>query len=166
MTHPPARQHMPTSGHGADTPVTRGQGREPARTPLTQTLAETEAELRMGVTPIEQLMDDRNELIEQVATLRAKYGSQGTYQDLRKIELCRLQGLVRAEAVRDKVKRTETEIDQMAHQRPEYMEFVTMATTERAQWVRLESKIEAIDFVINRGQSVARFVANETAMQR
>lgn len=120
--------------------------------------------MRLGIEPIECLLDDRAKLVEQVADLRAKYASFGTFEHIRKMELARLAGLLRAQAVRDKVRRTQGEIEDMTHDHADYRDLITLATQERARWVRLEAQISAIEFTIQRGQSVARFVANETRL--
>lgn len=119
--------------------------------------AMTEAEERLGIAPLEGLLDERRHLLNKVATLRAKYGGYGsTFEHLRKVELARLNGLIRAQALRDKRKVTESQLDAEAHAHPDYVEFVTMATVQRAEWVKLEAQIEEIDFIIQRGQALAR----------
>ena len=123
-----------------------------------------EAELRLGLEPIECLLDDRAKLVDEVATLRAKYGAFGTFDHIRKMELARIAALLRAQATRDKVRMTQGEIDDIAHAHPDYYALVTEATQQRAQWVRLEAKISAIEFTIQRGQSVARFVTAEARL--
>lgn len=125
-----------------------------------------EAESRAGVQPIDELLDERGSLIAKVAPLRAVYGSFGTWEAQRKMMLARLKGQVRAEAMRGPTARklTNDQIDDEAHDHPEYMEFITKATKERAQWIVLESKIEDIDFRIQRGQAVVRFASAEARL--
>lgn len=125
-----------------------------------------EAESRAGVQPIDELLDERAILIRQVAPLRAVYGSFGTWESQRKMMLARLKGQVRAEALRGTTARkmTNDQIDDEAHDHPEYMEFITKATKERATWIVLESKIEDIDFRIQRGQAVVRFASAEARL--
>lgn len=123
-----------------------------------------DAENRLGIEPVELLLAERRDYIDQVADLRAKYGPFGTFDHLRKIELARLAGLVRAQMKRDGVKVTESELDQIAHGHPDYMEFITTATMDRARWIKLEAKINDIDTVITRGQAVARFVTAEARL--
>jgi hypothetical protein len=120
-----------------------------------------EVQLRMGVQPIEELLAEREELVRQVADLRARHGSFGTYNDLRKIELAQVAQTIRAKLLRDGGKMTETAITDAAHSDPRYQEFVIEATQERAQWAILEGRIDAIDARINRGQVVARFITSE-----
>jgi hypothetical protein len=120
-----------------------------------------EMELRAGVEPLSQLLDERRHLVDKVADLRAKFGSFGTWDHLRKIEISRLKALVRLEAMQSKAKMTNDMVDEEAHQHPDYTQFVTLATRQRAEWFRLESQIEAIDFKINRGQGLLRFATYE-----
>lgn len=125
----------------------------------------TAAEHRMGIQPLEELQAERADLVEKVATLRAQYGTFGTAEHLRKIELARIKGLIRAETVRDQKKgergKSNDQIDDEAHFHRDYIEFVARQTVERAQWVRLEEKINDIDAVVMRGQAIARFAASE-----
>lgn len=124
-----------------------------------------EAEARLGIQPIDELLDQRHHLVDKVADLRAQYGPFGTFDHIRKIELARLKGLVRAQAVRDGIKKlTNDEVDDTAHDHPDYRDLITRATRDRAAWVRLEAEIEAIDATINRGQAVARFAAAEARL--
>jgi chorismate mutase len=125
-----------------------------------------EIEARASVQPIEELLDERATLIQRVANLRAVYGSFGTWEAQRKMMLARLKGQVRAEALRGTTARklTNDQIDDEAHDHPEYMDFITMATKERAAWIVLEAKIEAIDFRIQRGQAVVRFASAEARL--
>lgn len=122
-----------------------------------------EAESRAGIQPIHELLDERMALIRQAASLRAVYGSFGTWEAQRKMMLARLKGQIRAEAMRQATARkmTNDQIDDEAHDHPEYMDFITRSTKERALWIVLDAKIEAIDFTIQRGQAITRFVTNE-----
>lgn len=119
------------------------------------------AEIRAGVDPIDQLLDERSVLVDRVADLRARYGSFGTFDHLRKIELSRICGLIRAQATRDKRKMNNDQVDEEAHAHPDYIDFITAATKGRAEWVRLEARIDAIEMRVNRGQAVLRFVSSE-----
>ncbi len=125
-------------------------------------------EERLGVEPVDALLAEREALVGRVATLRARYGGWGTFDHLRKIELARLAGLIRAQAVRDKVggtgKMTAAEIDDQAHSHPDYRDFITNATVERAEWGKLEAKIEAIDATIQRANAVVRYLTSEARL--
>lgn len=125
-----------------------------------------EAESRAGVQPIDELLDERASLVAKVAPLRAVYGSFGTWEAQRKMMLARLKGQIRAEMLKGSTARrlTNDQIDDEAHDHPEYMEFITKATKERATWIVLESKIEDIDFRIQRGQAVVRFASAEARL--
>lgn len=125
-----------------------------------------ELEIRAGIEPLERLLEERRGLIEKVADLRAKYGSFGTFDHLRKIELSRIKGLIRLQAMRDSRKMNNDQVDEEAHEHPDYTQFVTEATRARAEYFRLEGQIESIDYRINRGQALARFAASEVSMSR
>lgn len=121
-------------------------------------------EMKLSIQPLEELLAERDHLIRKVCDLRARYGPFGTFDHLRKIELSRIAGLVRIQAVRDGVKMTENAIQDAAHAHPDYVEFVTLATHQRAEWTKLEALIEGIDMTINRGQVVARFATAEARL--
>ena len=123
-------------------------------------------EIRAGIEPLERLLTERRALIEKVADLRSKYGSFGTFDHLRKIELSRIKGLIRLQAMRDSRKMNNDQVDEEAHEHPDYTQFVVEATRARAEYFRLEGQIESIDYRINRGQALARFAASEAAMTR
>lgn len=123
-----------------------------------------EAELRAGVEPIGQLLAERGVLIDKVADLRAKYGNFGTHEALRKAELARISGVLRARYSLAKAKVSAAQIDDEAHGHPDYIEFITEATKQRARWVRLEAEIEDIDKRVNRGQAILRFVSMERTL--
>jgi len=124
-----------------------------------------EIEQRMGIPPIESLLAERDELVRQVARLRALYGSGGTYDSLRRIELSKAQAVVRAQAALEGKKTTESAIEEAAHVSNGYVDFVIQATSERADWILLEARLEGIDFTINRGQAVSKYVTAELGLQ-
>src|SRR5687767_7928416 len=115
----------------------------------------------MGVEPIDKLLNKRWELVVRVADLRAKYGSFGTSDAIRKLELARLKGLIRAQALRDKRKVNNEIIDEEAHAHPDYADLIAHMTTERAKWVKIEEAIADIDFRLYRGQVIGRYAASE-----
>lgn len=121
----------------------------------------SDIERRIGIVPLAELLPERQRLVEQVADLRARYGSFGTFSDLRRIELAKCAAIIRAQATQDKRKISAKQVDDEAHAHPAYIDFVILATQQRALWCKLEAKIEAIDFTINRGQSISRFASAE-----
>ena len=123
-------------------------------------------ESRLGIPPIEELLAERADLVEQVAPLRARYGTFGTYDDLRKIELARIAQMLRAQRYVHGTKTTEAEIDEAAHADERYAAFVTQATVDRANWSVLEDRIQGITETIHRGQAVARYLTSEVSLQR
>lgn len=125
-----------------------------------------DVEQRMQLVPVEELLGERDVLVKKVADLRARHGAFGTYNDLRKILLATIAQTIRAAALRDSVKWTEAAIEDLAHADPRYVEFVTTATKERAEWAILENTIQGIADTINRGQAVARFLSSEVALAR
>lgn len=128
---------------------------------LVGTFDPDEVERRAGVEPLAALLAERAELIEVVADLRAKFGSFGTFDHLRKVMLSQIKSKVRLEAMRDKRKVNNDQVDEEAHEDGDYYAFILDATKDRARWVRFEAKIEAIDYRINRGQALLRYISSE-----
>lgn len=120
-----------------------------------------EIELRAGVEPIDDLLAQRHALVEQSAELWARFGPFGTWDHERKAELARLKALVRLQADRDKRKLNNDQVDDESRAHPDYTVFVVEGTKGRAEFFRLNSRIEAIDYRINRGQALVRYVSNE-----
>lgn len=123
-----------------------------------------DTEEQLGIQPIDEMLANRAKLVDQVADLRARFGSFGTFDHLRKIELSRIAGLVRAQAVRDKVKMTAAEVEDATHSHPDYRDFITAATARRAEWVKVESQIEAIDATIQRANAIVRYITSEARL--
>jgi len=126
----------------------------------------SEVEHRIGIEPIDQLLHDRSELVKQVSSLRARYGSFGTWDAIRKTELAKVAQLVRAEKARDGGKVTEALIEESAHADGRYVDQIIRATEERAEWAKLEDQIQAINDKISRDQALCRFVAAEVSLSR
>jgi hypothetical protein len=125
----------------------------------------TDVEQRMQLVPLEDLLQERDDLVSQVARLRAIYGPGGTFDAQRKIELSKAAAVVRAQATLEGKKVTEAYLDEMAHVSEGYVQFIAAATSARADWILLEARIEGIDFTINRGQAVAKYLTAELGLQ-
>lgn len=120
-----------------------------------------EVESRMGIQPLEELLHERDQLVKQVAPLRAKHGPFGTYGALRKVQLAAVAATIRAKAVEQGTKLTEAAIDEAAHASGAYMDFITQATREKTEWVLLENSVQGIQDTILRANAVARYLAAE-----
>ena len=92
-----------------------------------------EVEERLGITPIEKLLAERQQLVEVCANLRAKYGAFGTWDNIRKNELSTIKMALRARYLSDGTKVTEGMLEDAAHADARDMELVTIATNERAK---------------------------------
>lgn len=123
--------------------------------------ARQELEARIGIEPLESLLAERHELVQQAANLRARHAAFGTWGDLRKTELATIAQSLRARALKDNVKMTEAAVTDAAHADPRYIEFVIQATKERAQLTVAEDRIQAINERIMRDNALAKFVTAE-----
>lgn len=121
-------------------------------------------EQKIGIDPVDQLLDKRWRLVLKVADLRAKFGSQGVGEALRKVELSKIKGLVRLQALREKRKVNNEIVDEEAHASAEYQEYLITVSQERARWAKIEEAIADIDFRLYRGQALARYAASEARL--
>lgn len=124
----------------------------------------TDAEDRAGVQPLDELIAERDVLTERIAPLWAKYGPGGTAEAVRKAEVARIAGLLRALAGGKGEKITEAAIDQAAHCHEDYTGLLALMTTERAEFFRLQSQLDILDWKCNRGQALLRLAAREVAL--
>lgn len=120
-----------------------------------------ELESRMGITPLEELLARRADLVAQVAPLRAKYGPGGTWDAQRKATVSTIAMRLRAQATAENRKLTEAAADDGAHADDDYVALVTQATLERAAMMVLDDQIQAVNDEIQRGNVLGRFAAAE-----
>lgn len=128
-----------------------------------------ELEARAGIEPLDDLLYRRSLIVKRVAPLRAVYGSFGTADHLRKVELSKCRQAIRGkltlepptDATGKVVRVTEDMLDEQAHTHANYIGHITTMTNERKQWAELEAELEEIDMRINRGQALLRYVASE-----
>ena len=118
----------------------------------------TELEVRFGLQPIGDLLEERGVLVGQLADLWAKYGPGGTAEHQRSAELARIDGLLRAMAAASEQKVTEASLEKATRAHPDYLALVARHTTERAAYFKLDAQIQAIDMRVNRGQALAKLV--------
>jgi len=123
-----------------------------------------EVEEAIGIPPVEELLAERQQLVERVAELRARHGAFGTFDALRKSKLATLKMLLRAQAQRDQRKITEAALEDEAHAHPEYTDFVIQATRERAELTKAEGLIANIDATIQRANAIARYATAEARL--
>lgn len=121
-------------------------------------------EAKIGIDSLAELLAKRAELVEEVATLRAKYAAWGLADHVRKIELSRIKGRIRAQAAHDKRKVNNEQVDEEAHADGDYIDLIATMTIERTRWVRLENQIDSIDVTIMRGTALVRFAGNEARL--
>ena len=112
--------------------------------PDTNVVARTsmaDLEAKMGIPPLEGLLAERDELVQQVARLRARHGPFGTWDAERKIALEQAAALIRAQSALEQKKVTESALDEAAHTTGSYVDFITTAVSEKADWIVLENRI-------------------------
>ena len=121
----------------------------------------TEIESRMGLPSLESTLAKRQELVEESAMLRAKYGPWGVWDAVRKSRLSAIKMECRARAVEASRKVTEAYLDDEAHADDRYVALIEEATLGKARLTELEAKIEETDAIIRRGDMLGRYLTAE-----
>ena len=150
------------------TPV-GGTGQRPSTPPrgVDRTTGEildamSDLESRIGIPSLAELLPARAKLVREIAPLRAKYGSFGTAEAWRKIELAKVRAIIRAQTTGASKRMSADAIDDAAHSSTAYVDLIITQTNERARWIELEERLEAITMTVNRGQALSRFASAET----
>jgi len=120
-----------------------------------------ETELRAGVQPLEELLDEHRHVRGKLANLWAKYGPGGVAEHLRKAELARIVEYLRAMAIAEERKTTEAALDAAAHSHKQYLDFVAQMTKERAEYYELHAQLQEVEWKVNRGQAMMRYATVE-----
>lgn len=116
-----------------------------------------DTEIRAGVQPLEELLDEHRHVRGKLASLWAKYGPGGVAEHLRKAELARIVEYLRAMAIAEERKTTEAALDAAAHSHKQYLDFVAQMTKERAEYYELHAQLQEIEWKVNRGQAMIRY---------
>jgi hypothetical protein len=123
-------------------------------------------ESRVGIPSIESLLAERDTLVREVATLRARHGSFGMYNDQRKVLLAQLSATLRAKAIEAETKVTEASLEEASHAHPDYIQWLAGMLLEKAQYFELENRIEGIGETIRRGDVIGRYLTAEIGLSR
>jgi hypothetical protein len=118
----------------------------------------SEIEKRIGITPIDKLLEYREALVNEAASLYAVYGPFGTAEHRRKVALATAELQVRAEATE---KMTEGKVDALARTHPTYLAFLDAMETGRAQWLLAENNLQAVGDQIARENQLVRYATSE-----
>lgn len=115
-------------------------------------------ESRAEIESLEELQQERRELIDSGARLAARYGPFGLWDNIRKqrSELAKVASRARLTEHGDKV--TEAAVEQYAYADDDYRAFLENAEREKIEWVRLDNRITEINERIrNRELSLRAF---------
>jgi hypothetical protein len=115
-------------------------------------------ENRVGIDPIDQLIAERDQLVREAAPLYALYGPGGTAEHRRKVAQAIAELQVRAGATE---KMTEGKIDALGRTQETYLAYLDSMEQGRAEWLVIETQIQAITDRINRGNHLTRYAATE-----
>ena len=118
-------------------------------------------ELAFGARPMVEIADEWQVLADKMAPLWAKYGPNGTASAEIDAEEARLDGMIRAMAVADEKKVTEAQIKAAIAAHPDIKGLVARQTVERAEFYKLDKRMELLQMWAARGQAMLRLAANE-----
>lgn len=102
---------------------------------------ESRAELRS----LDALQAERRALLVQLAPLKARHGSFGTWDAKRKQLVEALKVRHRARLIAEGVKTTETMIDAEAHADEQYARFLDQAERDKVQFLLLDNRLSEIE---------------------
>lgn len=119
---------------------------------------------RVGVESIDQLIAERDALVQQAAPLYAICGPFGTAEHRRKVALATAELQIRAELAALGEKATEGKVDAMARTHETYLKFLESMELRRAEWLLIENAIQGITDRIQRGNHLTRYAASEARL--
>lgn len=108
---------------------------------------------------------------DEHAPLRAKHGTNGTFEHDRKALLANLRVGIRRTALTPSARvskaLTDAAIDDLAHAHPDYSAFLKQSREEKQRMAELESAMNAVTMITNRHNLILRLdVADRTNMPR
>jgi hypothetical protein len=118
-------------------------------------------ELAFGARPMQEIADEWHTLSDKMAPLYAKYGPNGTAKMEVEAEEARLDGMFRAMWAAEEKKATEAQIKAAIAGHPDIKGIVARQTVERAEYYRMEKRMEMLQMWAMRGQSMLKLAANE-----
>ena len=118
-------------------------------------------ESRIGITSLDLLLAEREQLVGQAASLYAVYGPFGTIEHRRKVALATAELQVRSDLQAREEKATEGKVDAMARTHPTYLKFLDAMESGRAEWLVTETRIQGITDQVQRGNVLSRYAASE-----
>jgi hypothetical protein len=118
-------------------------------------------EARIGIEPLDELLDLRGKLVAQAASLYALYGPFGTAEHRRKVSLAMAELQVRRDLTDSGEKATEGKVEAMSRTHLTYLTFLDTLEAGRAEWLMTENAIQSITDRITRGNTLSRYVASE-----
>lgn len=138
---------------------------------MTFTPDDGDRERSLGVMSIDDAMAAYLSAADELAPLRAKHGTNGTFDHDRKALLANLRVGIRRHALlpaqRVAKALTDAAIDDLAHAHPDYKAFLDLSRDEKKRMQELESAMNALTMVTNRHNILLRLdLADRTNMPR
>ena len=121
----------------------------------------SDIESRIGVDALDLLLAEREQLVASAAALYAVWGPFGTGEHRRKVALAAAELQVRADLAVSGEKATEGKVDAMARSHPTYLAFLDGMEAGRAEWLVIETQLQAIADKVQRGNGLIRAYASE-----
>lgn len=125
----------------------------------------------LGLLPVDDIVEAYMVATSAYAPLRAKHGTNGTFEHDRKALLANLRVGIRRHAqtpaMRVQKALTDAAIDDLAHAHPEYQQFLTDSRSEKQQMAELEGTMASLTMLANRHNLLLRLdVADRTNLPR
>lgn len=122
-----------------------------------------EIEARVGVDFLDVVQEDRRRAVAQLAPLAARVGTASVYDARRKAFRCALANEIgaRLTAERNGKHPAEAELERLAAGDPRYRAWLDAAEEEMARYHLLRDEVDRYTEIINRGQALIRWSANE-----
>lgn len=121
----------------------------------------SDRERALGITPVDDLLEAYLDTTAEIAPLRARHGTNGTFEHERKALLAKLRIGIRRAALTPTARvtagrLTDAAIDDLAHAHPEYLTFLETCRVEKAAMHRMEGDLVRSGMVANRHNLLLR----------
>ena len=124
----------------------------------------TELESRAGIEPLDQLQAERRLLLVEYAGLKSLHGPFGKFDHFRKQLVEALKVRVRLRLLEKEVKVTESMIDAMAHNEPEYLKLLEDGQKDATRYIVLEMQVTELEERIENRLAMLRMHTRELGL--
>ncbi len=126
----------------------------------------TPLEDRAGIDSLEWLHVQRRQILPEYAMLKARHGSFGKFDFLRKamLEACKIRARMEAQQKQEKL--TESYVDSLGHADPQYVAFIDEGIMQAVRYVELETAMSEIEEKIRNREFCLTAYSRELSLAR